>query len=842
MIKHLLALILAGIPMAWAKLTPEQIKSLPAPASEPAVFSRDIKPIFEASCIKCHGKGKNKGGFALDTKETFLKGGDSGPAVIVGNSAESYLVELVSGIDPDNTMPQKGSKLTARQVSLVRAWIDQGLSWDANINFAKAPPVNLVPRNPEIPPAPAKAHLENPVDHFVFAYFTTNHITPKPLVSDAVFARRAFLDIIGLLPEPKELEAFSHSRSKEKRAELVTELLGRKRAYAEHWLTFWNDALRNDYKGTGYIDGGRRQITDWLYSALATNLPYDRFVAQLINPTPESDGFSKGIVWRGVVNASQTPEMQAAQNISQVFMGVNLKCASCHDSFINDWALSDAYGLASVYSDGPLEMYRCDKPTGKKALVKFLYPELGEIKADAPKAQRLERLAQVVTDPKDGRLTRTIVNRVWAKLMGRGLIEPVDEMDNPAWSQDLLDWLASDLVEHHYDLKRTIGLIVKSDAYQLPAVPGTDQSSASFVFQGPTTKRLTAEQFSDALAAVTGVWPETPAASIHYVATTESKSKAALTQTEGPFAPGVAPRWIWNQMLADKRAAAETLYFRKTIILSHAPEQARAIVACDNSFKLYVNGTEVGSGNDFSKPKSINLTPHLKKGMNVIAIAATNDKGKPNDPKADQSNPAGLIGYFYLRASENVQKQKQDVIMDFTTDSSWLWSAANPENWNKLQVTNLTGWSRSTVLGKPDMAPWNSGKALVAAVSRAPQFERVRASLLAADPLMTALGRPNREQVITTRASAATTLQALELTNGSTLSHLLERGAEKLIQDLPSAPAQFTTAVYKRALGRVPTKRELNSSMELIGSPVQRQGVEDLLWAMAMLPEFQVIN
>jgi hypothetical protein len=140
------------------------------------------------------------------------------------------------------------------------------------------------------------------------------------------------------------------------------------------------------------------------------------------------------------------------------------------------------------------------------------------------------------------------------------------------------------------------------------------------------------------------------------------------------------------------------------------------------------------------------------------------------------------------------------------------------------------------------MAPWNTGKAFTAAVSRVPQYERVRASLLAADPLMTALGRPNREQVITTRASAATTLQALELTNGSTLSQMLERGAERLIQDLPPSPAQFTSALYKRALGRAPTKSELNSSMELIGSPVQRQGVEDLLWAMAMLPEFQVIN
>ena len=192
--------------------------------------------------------------------------------------------------------------------------------------------------------------------------------------------------------------------------------------------------LRNDYKGTGYIDGGRKQITTWLYSALLTNMPYDQFVAQLINPTPDSEGFTKGIVWRGVVNASQTPQMQAAQSICQVFMGVNLKCASCHDSFINDLTLADAYGLAGIYADGPLEMVRCDRPTGKKADLRFIYPELGAFDSDLEKPARLQRLAEIITQPQDARLTRTLVNRLWQRFFGRGLVEPVDDMEKPAWN------------------------------------------------------------------------------------------------------------------------------------------------------------------------------------------------------------------------------------------------------------------------------------------------------------------------------------------------------------------------------------------------------------------------
>ncbi len=138
------------------------------------------------------------------------------------------------------------------------------------------------------------------------------------------------------LPPPKELEAFLADKGTDKRTRLVQRLLSENQNYAEHWLSFWNDMLRNDCWARAGIDGGRKQITKWLYSALATNMPYDQFVAELVNLNANSEGFSKGIVWRGVVNASQVPPMQAAQNISQVFMGVNLKCASCHDSFTND--------------------------------------------------------------------------------------------------------------------------------------------------------------------------------------------------------------------------------------------------------------------------------------------------------------------------------------------------------------------------------------------------------------------------------------------------------------------------------------------------------------------------
>src|ERR1051325_9095482 len=348
LVKWILAFVCSS-PALAATLTSEQIAQLPPPANHTIDFSKEIKPIFEASCIKCHGRGKAKGGFKIDNRETMLKGGDSGPTVVPGKSSQSLLIELVQGFDPDNVMPKKGSRLTPAQIGVLRAWIDQGAKWDNGVSFGRLPPNNLKPHRPELPPGSPDA---NPIDRLLQPYYAAHKFKPPKAVDDRLFARRAYLDVIGLLPPPEELRAFVADKQPRKRERLIEKLLSNDHAYAEHWLTFWNDLLRNDYKGTGYIDGGRKQITTWLYSALLTNMPYNEFVGELISPTPASEGFTKGIVWRGVVNASQTPQMQAAQCISQVFMGVNLKCASCHDSFINDLSLADAYGLASVYAEG----------------------------------------------------------------------------------------------------------------------------------------------------------------------------------------------------------------------------------------------------------------------------------------------------------------------------------------------------------------------------------------------------------------------------------------------------------------------------------------------------------
>jgi cytochrome c553 len=632
-----------GPPLCRLSVVLTCLTALPSFAADPpkAVdFAHDVVPILKAHCAKCHTNGTYKGSMSMDSRADVLK-----KAAIPHKAAESEMIRRVTSADPDERMPPDGPRLTDKQVRTLRAWIDEGVPWESGFSFkVRAYVAPLKPRRPNIPAGSA-----HPIDRLLGAYFSQQKVTAPPPLDDAAFARRAYLDLIGLLPAPSELDAFLSDSAKDKRAVLLRRLLNDKRAYADHWLTFWNDLLRNEYKGTGYIDGGRKQITVWLYKALLDNKPYDQFARELINPTSESEGFAKGIRWRGEVNASQVVELQFAQNVGQVFFGANLKCASCHDSFIDHWKLDDAYGMAAVIADKPLATHRCDKPTGKTAGPKFLFPELGSIDPNQPKAKRLERLAELTTHSDNGRFARTIVNRLWHRLLGRGIVHPVDQMGDKPWSEDLLDYLAAYLVDSNYDLKKLLEHITTSAIYQAQAVPVPKEVPADeYVFRGPEVKRLTAEQFVDAVWILTGTAPAKPVA-------------------QAPLPPF------------------------------------------------------------------------------------------------------------------------------------------------------------------PDSTP--------------KERRFVRATLVDADLLMRSLGRPNREQVVTTRPDQLSTLQALDLANGRILAELLARGAANVLKaDSKATADEIANRVFVLALSRKPTADELVAAQAMVGDQPTAEGVADLLWAVVMLPEFQLVR
>ena len=466
-----------------------------------------VRAIFAHNCIKCHGEEKVKGELRLDRKDMILKGGENGAVIVPGNPEKSELFRRINlPASHEDVMPSKGKKLSADDIEIIKFWIEQGAKWpddkDTKEVFQLA---SLTPRNP--PPPPASGTYKNPIDSRTNQYFVKNNIAWPKLVDDRTYLRRISLDIIGLLPTEEEINEFSKDTRPNKRAIWSKKLLDRDEDYAIHWLSFWNDVLRNDYTGPGYIDKGRFGITDWLYQSIKSNKPYTQFVKELLSPNEKSKGFIEGIKWRGSINASQRTEMQAAQNVAQVFLGLNLKCASCHNSFINNWKLEDAYAFANIFADSTLEINRCDKPTGKFTNARMLWKELGSIDNKASVAVKREQLANNMIKPQNGRFYRTIVNRIWAQMMGRGFIEPLDMMDNKAWSQDMLDWMAYDFQQNGSDIKKLIYQITTSNTYQLSSIGFKDPNqfvAKNYVFKGRLKRRMSAEQFADAVSNLFG--------------------------------------------------------------------------------------------------------------------------------------------------------------------------------------------------------------------------------------------------------------------------------------------------------------------------------------------------
>jgi hypothetical protein len=780
-----------------------------AVVAAPVDFAHEVVPILRKHCAECHTGDKKKGGLSMNSLAELLEGGENGIVLVPGKPLASKLLQVVVEPDDDERMPPKGPGLNAREVETLGRWVTEGASWTPGFAF-KAPAYQppLLPRRPELPPPHAgRAH---PIDRVLDAWSTSRKLPLPGPADDSAFLRRAYLDLLGILPSAAETSAFLADTSPGKRETLVRGLLRRDVDYADHWMSFWNDLLRNDYAGTGYIDGGRRQVTTWLHHSLLENRPYDRMVRELVNPVPGSEGFANGILWRGSVSVAQGRELQYAQSVSQVLLGINMKCASCHDSFTDRWKLRDAYGLAAIFGEKPLELVRCDVPTGRLAVAAWPFPEIGQVDPAAPRTERLRQLADLMVHPDNGRMRRTVANRLWHRLMGRGLVHPVDAMEAAPWSEDLLDVLANRLADQGHDLRDLLTFIATSEAYRARSerlVAGAADSPA-YVYRGPRPRRLTAEQFTDALWRLTGTAP--------------AKVDAAVARlSPGTSAPRLVAKPIWSDDTPEGAlpAAGESRVLRRRFDLGAVPARALATVTCDNAFDLIVNGRSLGSGGEWWEPRVVDLTTHLRAGSNEIRLLARNGGTGPNGAAAWMQ--AHLVF-------------PDAITLALVTDASWEWSAKGEEGaaWRPVRVfADTKGWER----GERAMA------------AQLPEVHGIspaiaRASLVKADLLQRSLGRPNREQVVSERPNDLSTLEAMDLSNGPVLADLLDRGSRNLLARGWKSPDELVDWLWISGLCRAPTAEERRLALAQLGERLEVQGVSDLLWALLMLPEFTTVR
>jgi mono/diheme cytochrome c family protein len=447
-------------------------------------YFRQVRPILEARCIDCHRGQKAKGGLQLDSLAAALAGGDSGPALVAGNPADSELIRRIRSHDEDEVMPPKGGRLQPEEIAVLEQWVKEGASW------------------PELPLV--RREYSAPAD-------------------DLTFLRRLTLDTIGLVPTAEEARAFLADPSPDKRTAAIDRLLADPR-YADHWIAMWQDLLAENPNILNPTLNNTGPFRWWLHEALADDLPVDRMVTQLVRQGGSAAaGAPAGF---GLASQNDAPFAAKGTIISAAFLGVEMKCARCHDSPSGSARQEQLFQLGALLAQTPLDVPKTSsvdpaklQAGGRKALIEVTLPPGSKVAPEWPfphfsdpatagalavkPDNTRDRLAAFLTAPQNERFAQVIVNRLWQRLMGRGIMEPLDDWEkgNPT-HPELLRWLGRELVRHHYQLKPVLRLILTSHAWQRSVDASLRQPDP--LYAAPEPRRLAAEQVVDSLFAATG--------------------------------------------------------------------------------------------------------------------------------------------------------------------------------------------------------------------------------------------------------------------------------------------------------------------------------------------------
>ncbi len=338
--------------------------SLPPAASRPVDFAKDIQPIFAQNCYGCHGPKRQESQVRWDNKEIALQGGERGPDIIPGKSAESRMIHLVGGLEPDLIMPLKGTLLTPAQVGLLRAWIDQGASWPESASTKVPNPRNhwafKPPLRPAVPSVKNKKWPRNPIDNFVLARLESKKLAPSPEADRRTLIRRLNLDLTGLPPSLAEVESFVADRSPDACEKLVERLLASPH-YGERWARHWLDAAQYA-DSNGYEKDLARSIypyRDWVIEAYNNNMPFDQFAidqlaGDLLTQATLDDKIGTGFLRNSMLNeeGGVDPEQFRIESIiermdvmGKAFLGLTINCCQCHNHKYDPFSQKEYYRL-----------------------------------------------------------------------------------------------------------------------------------------------------------------------------------------------------------------------------------------------------------------------------------------------------------------------------------------------------------------------------------------------------------------------------------------------------------------------------------------------------------------
>lgn len=374
--------------------------------------------------------------------------------------------------------------------------------------------VTVVPKRPAF--TWSQPESQSFIDDHIFAKLKQLRMNPSPICSDSQFIRRLYLDLLGIVPTPAEAKAFAADTSADKRSKLIDSLLTRKE-FADVWAMKWSDLLRNEEK---IIDSkGVEAFHNWIRRSMADAKPLDQFVRELIT----AKGSTYKVPASNFYRALREPNLRA-EATSQLFLGTRMQCAKCHNHPFDRWTQNDYYGFAAFFSHVEYKIVE-NKPRDKNDKMMFVgeqivlhngkaqvkHPNTGRViqpafldaaKPDLKDRDKLDVLAEWLTSPKNPRFAKAMANRIWQHMLGRGIVDPIDDFrdTNPPSHPALLDALAEHLVVSKFDLRDMVRLIANSRTYQTSSTPNETNQSGATNFARVAIRRLSAEQMVDAIS------------------------------------------------------------------------------------------------------------------------------------------------------------------------------------------------------------------------------------------------------------------------------------------------------------------------------------------------------
>lgn len=466
-------------------------------------YEADIQPLLKEHCFRCHGE-QEQGLLRLDSRERLLQGGESAqPAIVVGEPESSLLIEQVT----TQQMPPDGRKLNEEEIELLTRWIEQGAQWQ-----------QLDEKSLDTTRHPSPAEL------------AAAGLMPVERVGDLEFLRRVCLDTIGVIPTPEELQVFLADKTPDKRSRAIDRLLEDPR-WADHWVPFWQDVLAENPNIVKPNLNNTGAFRWWIHEAFLDNKPMDQFVTDLVRMRGDKYIGPAGF---GMATQNDAPMAAKAHILAGAFLGVQMKCARCHDAPYQSVTQADLFSLAAMLSQEPVgvpssSLVPREKLQGRESLVRVTlepgqliapeWPFASLVAEPLPAAlmadpqNSRETLAAHITSPANPRFAQTLVNWLWKRYFGRGLVEPTIDWEHADCSHpELLDYLAQELVGHAYDLKHVARLILNSHTYQRGLLSTRDAAAEVFpsedllaeeLLVGQRRRRMTAEQIVDSFHVAT---------------------------------------------------------------------------------------------------------------------------------------------------------------------------------------------------------------------------------------------------------------------------------------------------------------------------------------------------